>query len=442
MKCFFQFLLALSCLASPLLARVINVPGEYATIQAGIDASANGDTVLVAPGNYSETLSIPHNILLTSAQGPDTCVIGGSLSFQPQIDTTCRVRGFRLFNVRISTASPIIEANIVHGSPAIGMHLSNGIIRSNIVSNNHGWSPPGISAEYGYPVIENNVVWGNSIINGDAGSFGAGIYFRSGIIRRNIIARNIVSSGYGMASGGGVYRNLGDSCEIYNNTIVRNNAVNQHGGGGPGGILLIIGNDKFINNIVAFNYHGGALFSGDTSRIFQDYNLFYENGGSVDPGPHDLWIDPQFVDTIAGDFHLLPGSPCIDAGDPSSPLDPDSTRADIGAYFFDQSVGIDEPGAPTGPYEFSLRQNYPNPFNAQTIISYCLDKEATVSLHIYAITGHLVRPLLNKEIQNAGEHNYIWDGRNTRGEMVSTGIYFYELYVDDSRESKAMIMVK
>jgi hypothetical protein len=85
---------------------------------------------------------------------------------------------------------------------------------------------------------------------------------------------------------------------------------------------------------------------------------------------------------------------------------------------------------------------HPNPFNGQTIISYYLDKESTVSLLVYSITGQLMLALVDKEIQDAGAHKYIWEGRDANGRAVSTGIYFYELYVNETRESKAMIMIK
>jgi len=49
--------------------------------------------------------------------------------------------------------------------------------------------------------------------------------------------------------------------------------------------------------------------------------------------------NPLFVDPEHGDFHLRPGSPCIDAGDPKSPPDPDGTRPDIGAFYYDQRQG-------------------------------------------------------------------------------------------------------
>ena len=61
------------------------------------------------------------------------------------------------------------------------------------------------------------------------------------------------------------------------------------------------------------------------------------NGDSCDVY-YNIFLDPMFVDTSNTDLHLLAGSPCIDAGDPTSPLDPDGTIADLGCYFFDQRM--------------------------------------------------------------------------------------------------------
>ena len=44
--------------------------------------------------------------------------------------------------------------------------------------------------------------------------------------------------------------------------------------------------------------------------------------------------DPLFLDTTAHDYHLRPGSPCIDTGDPASPIDPDGSRVDMGWLTF------------------------------------------------------------------------------------------------------------
>ncbi len=453
--------LSLACVITLLLsvaatARTINVPADYATIQAGIDASVNGDTVLVAPGEYSENITIAHNILLTSSQGPDSSSIRGYVRLNTGLDTTCNVRGFTIFNISgsaiyTSNSSPAIEANIIKGSSAISMNTSYAIIRGNIIKDIFGWDLPGIRSYYGWPVIENNIIMNNSAAFGDAGIMGVGIYLHSGTIRRNVIAGNRGSSYYGMAVGGGIYRDAGTGCKIYNNTITANGVWSVNGSSGCAGIFMHLGPSDtlaiFKNNIIAFNENGGGICVTNESaiQVDWDYNLVFGNEegdyGSQQPGPHDLQADPMFIDTALEDYYLLSNSPCIDAGDPSFPLDPDSTRSDIGAYYFDQAVGIDDPG-PTEPYLFTLKQNYPNPFNAQTTISYCLDQDATVSLLIYSITGQLVQALALKEIRSSGEHRYVWNGTDKTGKPISTGIYFYELHIDNHRESKAMIMLK
>jgi len=54
------------------------------------------------------------------------------------------------------------------------------------------------------------------------------------------------------------------------------------------------------------------------------------------PGEGNIDAHPRFVLRTMDDYRLLWGSPCIDAGHPDS-LDPDGTRSDMGAHFFDQS---------------------------------------------------------------------------------------------------------
>ena len=73
------------------------------------------------------------------------------------------------------------------------------------------------------------------------------------------------------------------------------------------------------------------------NKYFFDHNKNNIEGGWEGEGNIDA--DPQFTDPENGDFTLQFTSPCIDAGDPNSPLDPDGTRADIGAYPFFQIPG-------------------------------------------------------------------------------------------------------
>ncbi len=60
------------------------------------------------------------------------------------------------------------------------------------------------------------------------------------------------------------------------------------------------------------------------------------NGDPCDPY-FNILLNPNFVSAASGNFNLLANSPCIDAGDPLNPPDPDGTIADIGAYFYEQS---------------------------------------------------------------------------------------------------------
>jgi len=68
---------------------------------------------------------------------------------------------------------------------------------------------------------------------------------------------------------------------------------------------------------------------------FGDIVTINTNGNPCDIY-YNLFMDPLFMDPANFNFYLLENSPCIDAGDPSSPLDPDGTIADMGAFYFDQ----------------------------------------------------------------------------------------------------------
>lgn len=64
----------------------------------------------------------------------------------------------------------------------------------------------------------------------------------------------------------------------------------------------------------------------------------FSNAPEPWPGPGNTTADPLFVNSAAGNFQLFPGSPAINAGDPSSPADPDGTRADLGVFPADKST--------------------------------------------------------------------------------------------------------
>ncbi len=70
---------------------------------------------------------------------------------------------------------------------------------------------------------------------------------------------------------------------------------------------------------------------------------------------------------------------------------------------------------------------WPNPFNPRTTISYELMAAAKVTLGIYDVAGHLIKELIGQENQNEGHHTATWSGRNSQGQSVPSGTYFYRL---------------
>lgn len=91
------------------------------------------------------------------------------------------------------------------------------------------------------------------------------------------------------------------------------------------------------------------------------------------------------------------------------------------------------------PGDFSLFQNYPNPFNAGTLIRYQLQQPGRVKVTIYNLLGREVVSLVNKD-QSSGEYSFVWDGKDSRGRELSSGIYLYALEVGNQRFVRKMIL--
>ncbi|MCB9070187.1 MAG: T9SS type A sorting domain-containing protein [Calditrichae bacterium] len=102
-------------------------------------------------------------------------------------------------------------------------------------------------------------------------------------------------------------------------------------------------------------------------------------------------------------------------------------------------VGIAEDGAL--PQAFTLAQNYPNPFNPSTTISYQLPQNNDVVLKIYNTLGQEVRTLVN-ERQNAGRYEIVWDGLNSNGAAVASGMYIYKIQSGEFTHQRKMMLVK
>jgi len=90
---------------------------------------------------------------------------------------------------------------------------------------------------------------------------------------------------------------------------------------------------------------------------------------------------------------------------------------------------------------FHLYQNYPNPFNPTTNITFTVPGSAHTTLSIYNIEGRLVKTLLDSDFEG-GVKTVTWDGRDARGNPVSSGVYFYRLSAGNDVMTKKMILLK
>ena len=88
-----------------------------------------------------------------------------------------------------------------------------------------------------------------------------------------------------------------------------------------------------------------------------------------------------------------------------------------------------------------LGQNFPNPFNPTTTIAFELKVPTRVTLRVYDVTGRLVTTLLDEE-RPAGDNFVPWDGRNSTGNNVGSGVYFYALQTERRTFSRKMVLIK
>jgi len=93
------------------------------------------------------------------------------------------------------------------------------------------------------------------------------------------------------------------------------------------------------------------------------------------------------------------------------------------------------------PSKFALYANFPNPFNPTTSINYDLSARGKVELTIYNLVGEKVAELVKGE-QGPGTYVATWDGRNSQGQSVASGLYLYRLKAGSFLETRKMLLLK
>jgi flagellar hook assembly protein FlgD len=91
-------------------------------------------------------------------------------------------------------------------------------------------------------------------------------------------------------------------------------------------------------------------------------------------------------------------------------------------------------------FGFDLR-NAPNPFNPRTTVNFRLEQPANVRLVVHDLAGREVTVLLASAMA-PGEHQAVWDGKDSGGRSVASGAYLVRLMVDDRSETRTMILAR
>jgi predicted outer membrane repeat protein len=343
------------------MAATVNVPGDYPTIQQGIDAALVDDTVLVAPDIYTGTGNRDLNfngkpLIVKSADGPETTIIDiQGTSSDPH-------RGFKFFN--LEDTSSVVEGFTIrngfgpeergsHKAGAIYCDSSSPLIIDCIFLDNLGDHNGGAVATFGCSPVFMDC----SFINNYA-VHGGGIYFNGRLVKDGEdnsaflgISNPIVSDCEFIGNsaspsegwGGGIYTQYGDisvtldGCLFYDNSAVNgggfssesdaniymSNCTFVHNSASIGGNLLFVGDGitNVSNTISVFSLTGHGLYINDLSQFTITCSDIYGNAGGdiygllgpitdFDGVNGNFMADPLFCDIDNNDYHVDIVSPC------------------------------------------------------------------------------------------------------------------------------------
>ncbi|MCK4654915.1 MAG: PKD domain-containing protein [Candidatus Cloacimonetes bacterium] len=335
----FIFVFIFILLSSFLYATIINVPADQPTIQAGINAAVNSDTVLVQPGTYLENINFNGKLITVGSlflTTQDTTYISQTIIDGNSIGSVVT------FGSGEDSSTVLCGFTITNGSATFGggiyCYNSSPSLSDLIIMNNWGDGTGGAICckTYSNPTIDNVIIKGNSAVSGG----GVSCIDNSNPLFKNVLIVDNNSN----SAGGGI------ECHYSNPVLINVSIVgNIDYGNNGGGVYLKFGSEiTVINSIIWDNNPNEIEFRpyNEPNSIMIAYSdiqggeagIVTNNNGTVNWLEGNIDADPLFVDPGSGDYHLTENSPCIDVGDPTSPLDPDGTIADMGAFYYHQGL--------------------------------------------------------------------------------------------------------
>jgi hypothetical protein len=183
----------------------------------------------------------------------------------------------------------------------------------------------------------------------------------------------------------------------------------------------------------AYNAGSGNELSWDESpdADFRYFCIYRDESGDFEPAPGNL-------------VHLTTGTDWVDAVEEGWRYSYKITAVDFSGNESDPaSAGtVTAVTEPVIPKAYALHQNVPNPFNPATTIHYDVPAGGgEVTLRVYDVSGRLVRTLADGT-EGPGKKTVTWDGRNDRGRMVASGVYFYRLTSETFTKTRKMLLMK
>lgn len=144
------------------------------------------------------------------------------------------------------------------------------------------------------------------------------------------------------------------------------------------------------------------------------------------------WLDPavaswtlDLTGAVGGDWDVV-----VENADGQTAVLPGGFRVEDGVT-----------PAPVRPEAVQLAQNHPNPFNPRTTIRFQVATSGPVSLTVVDVRGRRVRELVGTALP-AGYHSVVWDGEDTAGRAVASGVYFYRLRAEGQELTRRMLLVR